>query len=94
LEIHLRNSRHERASETVADTDGSFLALYRDAPKNSVLAGVQEIGDTMFNAVQCQRLEAELTGLAEERQTKCCVSLVKLARRTQAAHRQEMRNEF
>ncbi|GHF35529.1 hypothetical protein GCM10018772_71100 [Streptomyces fumanus] len=86
MEIHLQNSRHERVSEKVADADGSFLALCREAPKNSVLQGVQEIGDTMFNEMQCRQIEAYLTGLSEGSQTQVLREVAKLAQQAVSCH--------
>ncbi|MGP2441170.1 hypothetical protein [Streptomyces sp. JW3] len=80
MEIHLQNSRHERVSDTIGDDfEGSFLLLCRQAPESSVLHGVQTIGDTMFNELQCQRLAAELSSLPETHRTQVIRRVMEMA---------------
>lgn len=87
MEIHLQNSLHERVSEKIGDdTDQSFLSLCREAPGNSVLRGVQAIGDTMFNEQQCRHLVAELSGLPEERRTQVVRQVTEMARQAASCH--------
>ncbi|MFK0117146.1 hypothetical protein [Streptomyces sp. NPDC090994] len=87
MEIHLQNSQHERVSEKVGDDPtGSFLLLCREAPENSVLHGVQAIGDTMFNELQCQRLVAELSALPETRLTQVVRRVMEMARQAASCH--------
>jgi hypothetical protein len=81
MEIYLRDSLHQRISEKVGDdTDQSFLSLCREASGNSVLRGVQSIGDTMFNEIQCRRLVAELDRLPDRDRTPVVRRVAEMAR--------------
>jgi hypothetical protein len=87
LEIYLQNSRHERMSEKIEDdSDRSFLSLCREAPENHVLRGVQEIGDTMFNELQCRRLQDELSRVPEGNRTQVVRRVTEMARQAASGH--------
>ncbi|GGL68188.1 hypothetical protein GCM10010129_09430 [Streptomyces fumigatiscleroticus] len=87
MEIYLQNSLHKQISEKVGDdTDQSFLSLCRKAPKNSVLWGVQAIGDTMFNELQCRYLVVELSRVPEGSRTQVIRRVTELARQAASCH--------
>ncbi|MFF0465664.1 hypothetical protein [Streptomyces mexicanus] len=87
MEIHLQNSLHERISEKVGDDlNQSFLSLCREAPESSVLRGVQAIGDTMFNELQCRRLVDELTRIPEASRLPVIRRVMELALQASSCH--------
>ncbi|MEU6182579.1 hypothetical protein [Streptomyces coeruleorubidus] len=85
MDIYVQNRLHEQISEKIGDdADGSFLRVCREAPEDSVLHGVQSIGDTMFNELQIKQLVVELSRLPEEGKTDVIRRVAEMAQEAAA----------
>ncbi|MFE3115340.1 hypothetical protein [Streptomyces niveus] len=68
LGIYVEDLWHGRLNAFTDDNEASFMGICESAPEESLLNGVNNYGETLFNSVQLRRLVKELESLPENKQ--------------------------
>ncbi|MGW0396057.1 hypothetical protein ACWDYJ_35390 [Streptomyces sp. NPDC003042] len=65
LHVNVEDLWHGKLDTFGDDAEGSFMALCRTMPEDTLCSGVSPYGETLFNSVQLRRLVRELQNLPD-----------------------------